>query len=346
MLSLEEVTNAAFGFSPDVQNSSGTRIAKDTDYTKAHVMYAGEEELGGFWWLRTPGYSSENAIDVSYDGSADLHGGLVWKVPNAVRPALHLNLKVSPDTISDLCWSYAGTVSSDGTENEVAAPSPAPVVTSAPVVSPDPTQQPVSTQEPQVTEEPEETGEPGPTVSPDPTQQPQPTSIPQPTQPSTQVTAPLDPIHTIPPAVIKADDSEKDDDSEEDDLEEESVPEKGKLSKGDYFMTGAFGYKITKIKKKKGEIAVVCVRSKDSKSYVIPDKVKKQGITFTVTSIQNNAFNGCKKAKSLNIKAAGIKRIEKKALNGLNKKIRIKVPKKKLWVYRKKLRKCGYWMVR
>lgn len=206
-------------------------------------------------------------------------------------------------------WSYAGTVYIDEKGEEIEVPT----------VSPRPTEKP--------------TGEP------------QTTSIPQPIQPPEQVAAPSDPVPAVSPVVTKTGSSEKDD--EDDDFEEEeNILEDGKLSKGDYFMTGNFGYKITKLKKKKGEIAVVCVRSKKSKSYVIPDKVKKQGITFTVTSIQNNAFKGCKKAKMLNIKAAGIKTIGKKTLNGLNKKIRIKVPKKKLWVYRKMLRKCGYWTVR
>ncbi len=192
-----------------------------------------------------------------------------------------------------------------------------------------------------------------PTVSPRPTEkptgqptgEPQTTSIPKPIQPPEQVTTPSDPVPVVPPEVTKTGSSEKDD--EDDDFEgEENILENGKFSKGDYFMAENCGYKITKLKKKKGEIAVECVRSKNSKSYVIPNKVKKQGITFTVTSIQNNAFKGCKKAKMLNIKAVSIKTIGKKTLNGLNKKIRIRVPKKKLWVYRKMLRKCGYWTVR
>lgn len=158
------------------------------------------------------------------------------------------------------------------------------------------------------------------------------------------MTTPSGPVPTVSATVTKPEQDEDDDDAEdeEDDFEDEDE----KLKKSSYFMSGNFGYKITKLKKKKGEITVVCVKSKNSKAYVIPNKVKKQGITFTVTSVQANTFQGCKKAKTLTIKATGIKTIAKKGLNGLNKRIPIKVPKKKLWVYRKMLQKCGYRVIK
>lgn len=69
------------------------------------------------WWLRSPGSDSSLAISVDYKGGSWGSGGsYVREDTNGVRPAMHLNL-ASSDT-----YSYAGTVCSDGTKNEVAAP--------------------------------------------------------------------------------------------------------------------------------------------------------------------------------------------------------------------------------
>ena len=107
-------------------------------------------------------------------------------------------------------------------------------------------------------------------------------------------------------------------------------------------MAGNIKYRVTKIKGKKGEAAVAGVKSKKSKSFVIPQKVKKDGVTFTVTSIQKNAFKGCKKAKTLTIKSTSIRAITKKALAGLVKQIQIRIPKSKTAQYWSVLRKLGY----
>ena len=67
--------------------------------------------------LRSPGSDSSLAISVDYKGGSWGSGGsYVREDTNGVRPAMHLNL-ASSDT-----YSYAGTVCSDGTKNEVAAP--------------------------------------------------------------------------------------------------------------------------------------------------------------------------------------------------------------------------------
>ncbi|MCI8963156.1 MAG: hypothetical protein HFG37_05515 [Eubacterium sp.] len=114
------------------------------------------------------------------------------------------------------------------------------------------------------------------------------------------------------------------------------------LKKGDYFVAGNIKYRVAKLKGKNGEAAVAGVKSKKSKSLVIPQKVKKEGITFTVTSIQKNAFKGCKKAKKLTIKSTSIRGITKKALTGFSKRIQIKIPKSKVPQYWSALRKLGY----
>lgn len=107
-------------------------------------------------------------------------------------------------------------------------------------------------------------------------------------------------------------------------------------------MSGDLKYKITKLKGKKGEVAVAGVKLKKSKVFVIPHKVKKEGVAFTVTSIQKNAFKGCKKAKTLTIKSTSIRNITKAALAGLSKRIQIRIPKARMAKYWSALRKIGY----
>ena len=135
-----------------------------------------------------------------------------------------------------------------------------------------------------------------------------------------------------------------DDDFDDEEYDEKEYEEE--WEKGDTFTAGNVRYKVTKRKGKKGEVAVAGVKSKKVKSIVIPKKVKKGSITFAVTSIQNNAFRGCKKAKVLTIRSTGIRTIAKKALNGMNKRIRIQLPKGKAKKYQKLLIKCGYRVIR
>ena len=65
------------------------------------------------WWLRSPGYYGDSAAEVDYYGWVDGDGRRVTYNSASVRPALHLNLS------SSNIFSYAGTVSSAGTKNEV-----------------------------------------------------------------------------------------------------------------------------------------------------------------------------------------------------------------------------------
>ena len=373
LLSANEACNEGYGFvsQPDIDKIvyTDTRKAQNTDYAKCNNAENSPEGLGS-WRLRSPAtaciaaFVEESGHVNCYGISAGWYSGVTFDPGRAVRPVLHLDLS------ADSVWSYAGTVASDEGDSETTTPSPSPAptatvtptkaLTSAPIPTLKPTLKPTQTPIPTLkpTAEPiftpSDSPKPSATVTPDlkpttqpagqPTEQPQVPFDPAPIQPPSQVTTPSGPVPTVSATVTKPEQDEDDDDAEdeEDDFEDEDE----KLKKSSYFMSGNFGYKITKLKKKKGEITVVCVKSKNSKAYVIPNKVKKQGITFTVTSVQANTFQGCKKAKTLTIKATGIKTIAKKGLNGLNKRIPIKVPKKKLWVYRKMLQKCGYRVIK
>ena len=102
LLSLSEVSEQQdgekYGFLDDEIRACGK-----SDFSKT----------GSWWWLRSPGGSSDSAAVVDYYGWVCRFGYYVYNKYGGVRPALHLNLS------SSNLFSYAGTVSSDGTKNEV-----------------------------------------------------------------------------------------------------------------------------------------------------------------------------------------------------------------------------------
>ena len=65
------------------------------------------------WWLRSSGDHNGAAIDVDAIWGWIVGYGNLINDTGGVRPALHLNLS------SSNLFSYAGTVSSNGNENEV-----------------------------------------------------------------------------------------------------------------------------------------------------------------------------------------------------------------------------------
>ena len=102
LLSLSEVSEQQdgekYGFLDDEIRGCGK-----SDFSKT----------GSWWWLRSPGYDSGYAAGVYDYGWVYRYGHDVGSSDDGVRPALHLNLS------SSNLFSYAGTVSSDGTKNEV-----------------------------------------------------------------------------------------------------------------------------------------------------------------------------------------------------------------------------------
>ena len=102
LLSLSEVSEQQdgekYGFLDDEIRGCGK-----SDFSKT----------GSWWWLRSPGYDSGYAAGVYDYGWVYRYGHDVGSSDDGVRPALHLNLS------SPHIFSYAGTVSSDGTKNEV-----------------------------------------------------------------------------------------------------------------------------------------------------------------------------------------------------------------------------------
>lgn len=107
LLSLDEVMNEKYGFSSDYSDYDNARKRKNTAYVaKGGTIGSGSTD---YWWLRSPGNRSTSAAYVSGNGIVDRYGFTVDYRIYAACPALHLNLA------SSNLWSYAGTVSSDGT---------------------------------------------------------------------------------------------------------------------------------------------------------------------------------------------------------------------------------------
>ncbi len=136
------------------------------------------------------------------------------------------------------------------------------------------------------------------------------------------------------------------------------LPKKGSLCR----ISGS-RYKVTKSGRTNGTVALAAAKSSKS-SFVVPNTVEIQGITFKVTSIakgafKNNkklktvtisshvtsigadAFNGCKNLKTITIKSKNLTAVGKNAFKGIKSNAKIKVPSKKLKHYQKLLKKKG-----
>lgn len=70
-------------------------------------------------------------------------------------------------------------------------------------------------------------------------------------------------------------------------------------------------------------------------------KLRKVTVGTKISTIGKQAFFGCKSLKTITVKSKSIKKIGSKAFKGIHKKAVIKVPKAKLKVYKKLLKKGG-----
>ena len=113
LLSTKEVLREIYGFSSDYKIISETRQSPNTTYASASGCFTTDDPTytpNGWWWLRSPGALSDTAAYVNHRGEVTPQGYKNSRRDVGVRPCLHLNLSFSS-------WSYAGTVSSDPTEN-------------------------------------------------------------------------------------------------------------------------------------------------------------------------------------------------------------------------------------
>ena len=136
------------------------------------------------------------------------------------------------------------------------------------------------------------------------------------------------------------------------------------LQIGQAFSVGSLTYRVTDADLSgKGTAAVTGTKKKSVKSIVIPDAVSINGIKLQVTAVEKSAFKGCKaltrltigkniaridnqafqsckKLKTIKIKSGKLKKVGKNAFKGIHKNAKISVPKKQLASY-KKLFKSG-----
>lgn len=134
------------------------------------------------------------------------------------------------------------------------------------------------------------------------------------------------------------------------------------LKVGSSFRQGKAWYQVTKLTKGKKEVSYVKPWKKTYKKVQILPTVKKQGVTFQVTSIGKgafkgnrrleevtigknvktigaNAFSGDKKLRKVAVKSSVLKTVGKNAFQGVSPKCKVSVPKKKRKAYRKKFKK-------
>lgn len=123
-------------------------------------------------------------------------------------------------------------------------------------------------------------------------------------------------------------------------------------------------YKVTKAGKKGGTVTYLKSMNGVKTSITVPATVKIDGITYKVTSIASNAFNGngmlkkvtigknitsigakafynCYNLKKITVKSANLKKVGKNALKKIKATAKIKVPKKKLSAYKKLFKNKG-----
>ena len=121
LLSIAEVTNPAYGFCEDYGTCSASRRVQSSAYAHARGAYIDTSDTyagNGWWWLRSPGYSTIFAAYVIYYGSVNGIGYSVDDDTNAVAPALHLNLSSDLWSMTDDGGSGDGTGGGGNTPKE------------------------------------------------------------------------------------------------------------------------------------------------------------------------------------------------------------------------------------
>lgn len=133
---------------------------------------------------------------------------------------------------------------------------------------------------------------------------------------------------------------------------------------GKTFVSGQYRYKVVSVKKQSGTVTMTGAKSQSITDITMPATVKKDGYTFKVTAIANNAFkgykklksvttntelktignnafNGCGKLNDINIATTKLTSVGKNALKGISATAVIEVPGSKISSYQKLLKGSG-----
>lgn len=367
LLTLNEVSESTptnYGFI-----SHEARKCLSSDYAHAMGVYF---DTAGFskWWLSTSGATNLTALYIQSNGVIYTKGSSVAFTQNGIRPAIHLSRE------AEQLYTYAGTVSSDGTEqlpDPTATPIPSPTAVVTIPVSPtpaDPTTTPAPTVTEAVTPSTTPTVVPSatPTVVPSATPTVVPSATPTVIPSATPTVVPSVTPTVVPsatPTTVPVTKSPEMSEIPATPLPQKTLP----IKKGTIFKdtkTKAV-YKITKVATKKpGAVQYVKPTNNNVTTVTIPATIKINKKTYKVTSIANkalqkkkklkkvvigknvssigkNAFYGCKKLKTIQIKTTKLKakKVGKNAFKGIYKKAKIKVPAKKLKAYKKILKSAG-----
>lgn len=97
-ISYYDAINSAYDFNSSSGYYDTARQLKGTDYAKCQGLYVYNDSGSSYngnswWWLRTPGCSSDHACRVNSYGSVYYIGSLVDRDDNGVRPAFKFNPK-------------------------------------------------------------------------------------------------------------------------------------------------------------------------------------------------------------------------------------------------------------
>lgn len=309
LLSYDDMSNSMYGISSDY-SSGNARIRTGTGYAAGKSGIYSPATVNT-WWLRSPGCYSYNALRVITDGSIGLDGHRVSDYL-AVCPALHLNLSNSD------VWSYAGTVSSDGSVTQGEEPPSRNETTQADETTADVTTQADKTAEEVTTQaDVTTTKEISPTTENSPETQELPSAV------AAKGTILKDKASGV---VYKVSSTS---------TQEPTVTCQKAIKRSSVeivipavIVVNGVSYKVT---------AIAANAFKNNKN------LTKVTIGKNVTKIGEKAFFGCKKLKKLTIQSQKLaaKGTGSKAFQGISSKAVVKVPKKNVKAYRKWLHKKG-----
>lgn len=343
LLSIEETYMSDYGLHEDVD-----RYTKCSDYASQNGAYRHTSDDieyvdNCYWWLRSPGYYSNDAATINVFGFKDTLGCSVDESDVAIRPVLHLDLS------DGNVWKYAGTVSSYNVAEHEHTGGTATCTQKAVCVicgkeygelSAHKENKGIITKE--ATKDSKgiityscgvcgkvlRTEEYSVNVSND-------TGTTEQNNTANQAVVPVVP-----------------------------TKEQDTVVKGTIVTVKMLKYQVTIKEDNKHEVAYVGTENKKAKKITIPASIVINGVTYKVSSIANGAFKnnkklttvvigknvttigkgtfkGCSKLKTITINSNVLKKVGKNAFKGINKKASIKVPKKKKKAYQKLLKRKG-----